>query len=136
MKRSQLLVEGKEGFRILYSLNIPSYSQTYVTNFYLNPGGEKYLFMEGNLVSVGSRRTEDPVSLDKVHFDQIKSDVNLGLKGFYEVSWNKGDKSFEGILAQYPFSYAEAESPASLVFFLYPWRDSLPVFTVRILPCF
>ncbi|SEG20130.1 PAS domain-containing hybrid sensor histidine kinase/response regulator [Algoriphagus boritolerans] len=118
VKRSQLLVEGKEGFRILYSLNIPSYSQTYVTNFYLNPGGEKYLFMEGNLVSVGSRRTEDPVSLDKVHFDQIKSDVNLGLKGFYEVSWNKGDKSFEGILAQYPFSYAEAESPASLVFFV------------------
>lgn len=118
VKGSKLLVEGKLGFRILYSLNIPKYSREYVTNFYLNPGGEKYLFYEENLLPVGSRISDDPVIMDKVNFDQIKTDIRLGLKGFYEVSWKKDDQLFSGILAQYPFSYTDSDSPASLVFFV------------------
>lgn len=115
---SKLLVEGKMGFRILYSLNIEKYSQDYVTNFYLNPGGEKYLFYGENLIPIGLRRTEGPVILDTDHFDQIRNDVQLGLKGFYEVSWNKGGEFYSGILAQYPFSYVDIGNPASLVFFV------------------
>lgn len=116
---SQLLVEGKMGFRILYSLNIARYSQFYVTNFYLNPGGEKYLFYGERLIPIGLGRTEGPVILDQDHFDQIRTDVQLGLKGFYEVSWNKEGESYSGILAQYPFSYSDiGSSPASLVFFV------------------
>lgn len=115
---SKLLVEGKMGFRILYSLNIPKYSQDYVTNFYLNPGGEKYLFFEDKLVPVGSRSAVDSISLEDIFFDQIKTDVKLGLKGFYEVSWTKNNERFSGILAQYPFLFLDSESPGSLVFFV------------------
>lgn len=117
-KSSKLLVEGKMGFRILYSLNIPKYSQDYVTNFYLNPGGEKYLFYEDRLVPIGSRKAFDSVYLDKIHFDQIIADVKMGLKGFYEVSWKKNNEGFSGILAQYPFYILDNDSPVSLVFFV------------------
>ncbi len=118
IKSSELLVEGKLGFRILYSLNIPKYSREYVTNFYLNPGGEKYLFYGENLLPIGSRVSNNPIIMDTGNFDQIKTDVRLGLKGFYEVSWQKDNQVFSGILAQYPFSYADTDSPASLVFFV------------------
>ncbi len=115
---SSLLVEGKTGFRILYSLNIPQYAQDYVTNFYLNPGGKKYLFFEDNLLPIGSRRSETPVSLDPVYFAQIKADIKVGLKGYYEVVWDEEGERFSGILAQYPFSFADTDNPASLVFFV------------------
>jgi PAS domain S-box-containing protein len=117
-KSSQFLVEEKMGFRILYSLNIPKYSQEYVTNFYLNQDGEKYLFFEEKLVPIGSRRSEPPISLDESNFHQIQTDVKHGLKGFYEVNWRKGSEGVSGILAQYPFSYADTDSPAALVFFV------------------
>jgi PAS domain S-box-containing protein len=117
-KRSKLLVEGEMGFRILYSLNVPKYSQDYITNFYLNPDGEKYLFYDDELVPIGSRSAVDSVSLDQIHFDQIKADVKLGLKGFYEVSWTKNNEGISGILAQYPFFFLDNDSPASLVFFV------------------
>lgn len=118
LKNQQILVDGNSGFRILYSLNIASYAKDYSTNFYLNPGGEKYLFLDNSLIQIGSNRRIGPASLSPDDFDQIKTDINLGLKGFYEVSWNKGEDSFSGILAQYPFSYANAENPVSLLFFV------------------
>lgn len=114
----QFLVEGEMGFRILYSLNVPKYCQEYVANFYLYQGGEKHLFYENNLISIGPRRSEASVSLEEKDLEQIKADVNLGLKGFYEVDWSKGEQEFTGILAQYPFSYGSFRSPASLVFFV------------------
>lgn len=117
-KGTHLLVSGKLGFEILYLLDIPKYSQEYATNFYLNSGGEKYLFYEDDLLPIGSRRSAPGVKLDDEDFEQIRSDIRLGLKGFYEVSWTKGDRSFSGILAQYPFSYGGKDTPASLVFFV------------------
>ncbi|WP_111670048.1 PAS domain-containing hybrid sensor histidine kinase/response regulator [Algoriphagus litoralis] len=118
IKNNQFLIEGDLGFRILYSLNVPKYSQEYVTNFYLNPGGEKHLFYENKLVPIGFRKSDAPVKLKEEDLEQIEADVNLGLKGFYDVSWVKGDEQYSGILAQYPFSYGDAKSPASLVFFV------------------
>jgi PAS domain S-box-containing protein len=117
-KRSQFLVEGKFGFRILYSLAIPKYSHDYVANFYLNPGGKKYLFYEDSLISITSGEEGAEVLLNTEDYNEIKADINLGLKGFYEVNWKKGEEEFSGILAQYPFSYANSGKPASLVFFV------------------
>ena len=51
---SKYLVEGEMGFRILYHLNVSKFSQDYVSNFYLNPGGEKYLFFENRFIPIGS----------------------------------------------------------------------------------
>lgn len=118
VKRSQFLVEGKYGFRILYSIDILKYSHDYVANFYLNPGGEKYLFYEDNLISIIPLKSGAGVFLNTDDFNEIKADINLGLKGFYEVNWKKGEEEFSGILAQYPFSYANSGKPASLVFFV------------------
>jgi PAS domain S-box-containing protein len=117
-EKNQLLVGGKLGFQILYSLNIPRYSQDYATNFYLNQGGEKYLFIGGNLMPIGSGKKTEPVLLNENDFYKIKADIDLGLKGFYEVGWTKSDKEFSGILAQYPFSYGSSDNQASLVFFV------------------
>ncbi len=115
---SQLLVAGNSGFRILYSLDLPGYSREYATNFYLDPGGRKFLLFESNLVPIGQKVDQAGISLDERDLKELKSDVGLGLKGFYEVTWHKGETSFSGILAQYPFSYANADTPASLVFFV------------------
>ncbi|HSF54349.1 MAG TPA: ATP-binding protein [Algoriphagus sp.] len=118
VKDSQILVEGKMGFRILYSLDILNYSKEYATNFYLNPGGEKFLFLNSNLVPIGNKKDQESITLFEKDNNQIVNDISLGLKGFYEVNWKKGDKEYSGILAQYPFSYANSDSPASLVFFV------------------
>ncbi|MFN3998165.1 ATP-binding protein [Algoriphagus sp.] len=118
IRSSQILLEGKSSIRILFSMDIPKYSEDFVTNFYLNPGGEKYLFYEQNLISIGPKKKEKSVLLSKNDFNLVKNDINLGLKGFYEVSEDGGEMGFSGILAQYPFSYAGSEKPASLVFFM------------------
>lgn len=115
---TQFLVEGKMGFRILYSLDITTYSRDYASNFYLNPGGEKFLFFKSQLVPIGMKKNQPLISLLENDFNQIKTDIGLGLKGYYEVNWKKGEDNFSGILAQYPFSYGNANTPASLVFFV------------------
>lgn len=115
---TQLLVTGELGYRILYTLDISSYSKSYVTNFYLNPGGEKFIFFDSKLISIGRNHDPAPVLLSESDFNEIKADIDLGLKGFYEIEWKKGDENFSGILAQYPFSYANSEKPSSLVFFV------------------
>jgi PAS domain S-box-containing protein len=118
VESSQILVTGESGFRILYTLDIPGYSTEYVTNFYLDPGGEKFLLFESGLVPIGQKFDEAEITLDESNLKAVKSDIGLGLKGFYEVKWLKGDKLYSGILAQYPFSYANADSQASLIFFV------------------
>lgn len=115
---SQLIVEGKMGFRILYSLDILRYSKEYASNFYLNPGGEKFLFIGSHLIPIGQEKDQALISLSENDYNEIVSDISLGLKGFYEVNWKKGEEEFSGILSQYPFSYANADTPASLVFFV------------------
>ncbi|MBN7813585.1 response regulator [Algoriphagus sp. H41] len=116
VESSQLLATGKEGFRILYTLDVPAYSKEYVTNFYLDPGGEKYLLFESDLIPLGQRSREGAVILDDTDLSRVRSDIRLGLKGFYEVEWLKEGESFSGILAQYPFSYANSDAAASLLF--------------------
>ncbi|OOG77056.1 PAS domain-containing hybrid sensor histidine kinase/response regulator [Algoriphagus sp. A40] len=115
---SKLLVTGKLGHRILYSIDILGYSREYATNFYLNPGGEKFLYYDSTLIPIGLHEDVEQVNLAEKDLVRIETDINLGLKGFYEVKWSKGSEDFEGILAQYPFSFANGEIPASLVFFV------------------
>lgn len=115
---SQLLVSGKLGFRVLYALNVPQYTKEYATNFYLDPGGEKFLFYESQLVPIG-RKLDTGVSVfEESDLNEVRNDISLGLKGFYEVDGKKGGDTFSGILAQYPFSYADSGIPASLIFYV------------------
>ncbi|GAA0879818.1 hypothetical protein GCM10009119_27870 [Algoriphagus jejuensis] len=115
---SQLLASGDLGYRILYTLDLPGYGKEYATNFYLDPGGEKFLLYESELVPIGLRNKNAGIQLDPDDLSIIKSDIALGLKGFYEINWKEGEKSYSGILAQYPFSYANSDAPASLIFFV------------------
>jgi PAS domain S-box-containing protein len=113
---SQLLVKGEGGFRILYTLDIPAYTEEYVTNFYLDPGGEKFLLYKSNLIPLRRWARQQQALLDEDDLNAVKADIGLGLKGFYEVEWEKGDEQYLGILAQYPFSYANSDTSASLMF--------------------
>ncbi len=118
LRTSQILVAGNTGFRVLYSLNIPQYSREYVTNFYLDPGGEKFLMYESTLIPIGRKQDDSPIVLRESDYQKVQSDIEVGLKGFYEVKFQKDGKSLTGVLAQYPFWYANASTPASLVFFV------------------
>jgi PAS domain S-box-containing protein len=113
---SQVMVSGRKGFRMLYSIDIVGYTKEYVTNFYLDPGGEKYLMYESGLIPIGQKNHLSPIVLHERDLDRVKADIGIGLKGFYEITFEKDGDSMTGILAQYPFSYAHTESPASLVF--------------------
>src|SRR5690606_33480596 len=118
LRTSQILVAGNTGFRVLYSLNIAQYSREYVTNFYLDPGGEKFLMYESTLIPIGRKQDDSPIVLRESDYQKVQSDIEVGLKGFYEVKFQKDGKSLTGVLAQYPFWYANASTPASLVFFV------------------
>src|SRR5690606_29978220 len=76
----------------------------------------KFLMYESSLIPIGQKNHLEPFTLQDRDFDKVKTDVNAGLKGFYEVTFQKDETSLSGILAQYPFSYAHADVPASLVF--------------------
>jgi len=118
VENSQFMVEGKRGFRILFSLDLPRYGKEYATNFYLNRGGEKYIFFNQNLTSISPGKEDSHVIFNQAEFEFVKNDIDLGLKGFYEISWKKGEKEFSGILGQYPFYFASSDKPASLMFFV------------------
>lgn len=115
---SQILVAGNTGFRVLYSLNIPEFCREFVTNFYLDPGGEKFLMYESKLVPIGRKQDDSPIILQESDYRKVQADIDVGLKGFYEVQFQKEGKNVAGVLAQYPFSYANSNTPASLVFFV------------------
>ena len=116
LKENRVLVEGNSGFRVLYSTDFQNFSREYVANFYLNPGGEKFLFYNSELLSLNPRENRPLIKLAEADLKEINNDIGLGLKGFYEVSWKEGEKEVSGILAQYPFSYGESSFPTSLVF--------------------
>jgi PAS domain S-box-containing protein len=113
---SQVLVSGNKGFRILYSLDVIGYTREYVTNFYLDPGGEKFLMYESSLIPIGQKNHLAPITLHEGDYNKVKADVSMGLKGFYPITYQKEGNNLSGILAQYPFSYAHADIRASLVF--------------------
>ncbi|TDQ18658.1 PAS domain S-box-containing protein [Algoriphagus boseongensis] len=109
------LQDGK--FKILYLLNLRSFATDYVANFYLNPGGGKFLLINDTLSSIS--RGESPYSsnIPDEFLVEVRREVNMGLKGLHEISWlNYEDDPVAGILVQYPFNFSPSKRPTSLVF--------------------
>ncbi|MDF2158074.1 PAS domain-containing hybrid sensor histidine kinase/response regulator [Algoriphagus sp. CAU 1675] len=106
---------GKKGFRALYSLDLVSFTKEYVTNFYLSPGGGKYLIFNAELVDLNpSGNTK--IKLSEEELSKVIGDVALGLKGLYPIEWDVEGEEISGILAQYPFSFVLSNHSGSLVF--------------------
>nr|WP_287938970.1 PAS domain-containing hybrid sensor histidine kinase/response regulator [Algoriphagus sp.] len=112
----QLLVEGKSGYRVLYSFDFLQFAKEYSANFYQTPGGSKYLFWNSTLWDIGASSSEKIKTISGPQTDPIWRDIQVGLKGFYPVSWTDDSRKVEGILAQYPFTYIDNGTFASLVF--------------------
>ncbi|MGM0946661.1 MAG: ATP-binding protein [Bacteroidota bacterium] len=108
-------VIGKKGFRISYSLDLIAFSKEKVTNYYLNPGGAKYMFLNDDLVDLSPNGTSN-LTLSSQNLAPVLNDVSMGLKGLYEMNWEKDRELVSGILAQYPFSFGLTSKNGSLVF--------------------
>lgn len=106
------LIIGKKGFRVLYSLDLIEFAKGYVSNYYVNPGGGKFMIFDQELVPLSNTYIE----LNHKQIEPLIEDVALGLKGFYEASWkNKGEET-TGIIAQYPFSFILSNRSGTLIF--------------------
>ncbi len=106
----------QESLGIVYRINIYRFAKEYGKNFYINPGGGKFLVYRGQWMSLDESSEKTLVLFEKELLDQIRSDVDLGLKGFYPMDWNGNRITTDGILAQYPFAYGKDRDRASLAF--------------------
>lgn len=106
------LILGKKGFRVLYSLDLIAYTKGYISNYYLNPGGGKFMIFDEELVPLNNTSIE----LNHQQIEPLIEDVALGLKGFYEASWKYKGEETTGIIAQYPFSFILSNRSGTLIF--------------------
>ncbi|WP_144602462.1 PAS domain-containing hybrid sensor histidine kinase/response regulator [Algoriphagus algorifonticola] len=111
-KRFSNLILGKKGFRVLYSLDLVSYAKEFVMNYYLNPGGGKFLIYNDRLIPLNS----NSIQIQASKIADLENDLALGLKGFYEASWQRNDEETSGIIAQYPFSFVLSSESGAMVF--------------------
>lgn len=103
--------------RVLYQLDLPGFSQEYVSHFYLDQGGEKFLLSNGALVPLNRISTANPMKIADRYLIPIKEEVAMGLKGLHEISWeNELGEEESGILVQYPFNFSPSQEPTALVF--------------------
>lgn len=111
-------VLGSQDLGLLFSLNLSDFTQDFVSNYYLNPNGSKYLIINGELNTIEFDDNLQGITFDSIQVSIIKEDVELGVKGIYNVGWAKEGDNGEGFLAQYPFDFGEIEKNASLLFFV------------------
>lgn len=117
-KRDNYNIIGEDEIKLIFDLNLPRFTSDFVSNYYLNPNGFKYLIFGENLVSIEADSQLEGISLDSTKLAQIREDVSIGVKGFYEIEWVGDESNGEGFLAQYPFDFGEIEKSASLLFFV------------------
>lgn len=111
------VVEGKSGLKIVYSFDFLGFAREYVSNFYQTPGGSKYLLFDDQLFDIGAASTVTERKIQSPDLRRIREDISLGLKGFYQIKWDEGEKKeIEGVLAQYPFRFGYGDIPVSLAF--------------------
>lgn len=106
------LIIGKKGFKVLYSLDLISFAKGYISNYYVNPGGGKFMIFDEELVPLSNTSIE----LNHEQIEPLIEDVALGLKGFYEASWKNRGEATTGIIAQYPFSFILSNRSGTLIF--------------------
>lgn len=111
------LIEGRRGYRTVYSFDLISFAREYVSNFYQTIGGSKYLLFDTNLLDIGASSSVAQKPIIEEDLYRIREDVSLGLKGFYQVTWGEGEESrIKGVLAQYPFRFGYGDIPVALAF--------------------
>ncbi len=114
---SWLVVKSDEpNLGIVYRLDVYNFAKEYSKNFYINPGGGKFLIYRGQWMSLDEESEEISQRFDPELLDLVKTDVGLGLKSFYPIDWNGNRITTDGILAQYPFAYGKDRDRASLAF--------------------
>lgn len=119
LKQSQdytFFIQGDSGFKVLFSLDVVEYSKYFTSNFYLNPTGAKFLYLNNEVFNIGINEGREKISFTSRDFQQVQDEIKIGVKGIYEISWIKDQNEVDGVLVQYPFDFGEVEEDASLLF--------------------
>ena len=116
--KPQLLLEGKMGHRILFSTTLAGFAQEYLENFYQVPNGGSFLYLDENLVDIGSPSLPHLKEIKIEEFEGVKKDMYQGVKGLYPVTWQQEGAVVNGVLAQYPFSFGDLVHHMGLVIVL------------------
>lgn len=112
------IAEEKSEVQLIFSLNIQAFTKEFVSNFYLNPGGKKFLISHAELQDLNPGGV-GTIELDESDFQRIVNDVEIGLKGTYQVSWKElNGPQVQGVLVQYPLSFDLVRGRSSLIFLI------------------
>lgn len=118
-KKGQVIyLQGKKGINVLFSLDLVKFSRNFVSNYYLNPAGGKFLILKNRFFDISGVANENELNIDKEDNDQILKDISDGVMGVYQVDWTKNEGKISGILVQYPFDFGEIEEDVTLAFFV------------------
>ncbi len=117
-KDQTFFIQGDTGFKVLFALNLVNYSKYLVANYYLNPNGGKFLFLKNQLWDIRQNEDEENIFIEGEAFEAIRNDVEIGVKGVYEVERINNQSEVKSILVQYPFDFGEIEEDVSLVFYV------------------
>lgn len=110
--------EEKSEVQLIFSLNIQAFTKEFVSNFYLNPGGKKFLISHAELQDLNPGGV-GTIELDESDFQRIVNDVEIGLKGTYQVRWKElNGPQVQGVLVQYPLSFDLVRGRSSLIFLI------------------
>ena len=110
-------VEGKPDIDLLFFINLPSFTVNFVADYYLDPEGAKYLIMDEKIIQLSAPKSGE-LSFSEETTSEIESDVELGLKGVYDLVWRTEREEGSGVAAQYPFDFGQLKRGASLLFLL------------------
>ncbi len=118
IKDQTFFIQGDSGFKVLFSLNLVKYSRNLAANYYLNPNGGKFLFLKNRLWDIRQIEVPEEISIGDEAFEAIRKDVEIGVKGVYELEKPGNERQVKTVLVQYPFDFGEIEEDVSLVFFV------------------
>lgn len=113
-----LNLASQNGFQIIFRLNLEAFTSEFVADYYLNANGGKFLLINGELTNLNPDGKRENISFAEQDLQKIQSDINYGLKGTYELSWQSQQGGMEGVLVQYPFDFGDILVNASLLFFI------------------
>lgn len=117
-----LYLEGKQGVRVLYGVNLKKFAKQYVDNFFQMPGGGNFLYLGARLEDISSATLPHLEQVEILEMDSIKKDLYQGIKGLYTITWKQEGEVVNGLLAQYPFSFGDMTHHAALVI-VFPTDD-------------
>ena len=117
-----LYLEGKQGVRVLYAVNLKKFAKQYVDNFFQMQGGGNFLYLGAKLEDISSATLPHLEQVEILEMDSIKKDLYQGIKGLYAITWKQEGELVNGLLAQYPFSFGDMAHHAALVI-VFPTDD-------------